>query len=565
MAHSLFEGKTVVVTGTFVTMKRNEAEKLLSEAGALLSGSVSKKTQLLIYGKDAGSKLSKAMSLGVATMTEQEMIDAFSQANVGSETLGDASKKLAKAAKEDEKKYAAVRKTIAEANQPYLERLGLTPGTLLLKYFQVFAQRPDIHITECKLGAPANNATLYSYHHQVPKDYLALCADVGTIQWSWVPKDRKSDDDSCYFGGFLKFRALDRLRWYPKPDWWDEDDTDAAYTALIEDFVSECNTHLAYKKNQRPTQAFLLCDNANDCTQHSLGMDTYEFFTKGAKEAFGWYWMDRHSEATDKLLESSLPKDTPTEEIVELLVKKGLSEDDAKAMIAWLGEDVVILLSAQETAAGKAQQALLARFPQANQTSTRSMDLEAIERLAKAVPPMSQGEWNEILGQHEAFLESGGRGGTWQTLNVSGLPLCMYLHAKGSEGKQAIFRLQNLSQIEDEEASAPFADFSGCYASGIKLNGATLEGSIFIDSILDDACFDGAMLTDADFSGARLHRASFRNANLSGADFEHTDCTGADFSGAKLDGASFKGAKLDGIIDDAATKGKKAKTTKKKK
>lgn len=68
---SIFTGKTVVLTGTLQYLKRNEAKALLERIGANVSGSVSKKTDLVIYGEASGSKLSKAKELGVATMDEE--------------------------------------------------------------------------------------------------------------------------------------------------------------------------------------------------------------------------------------------------------------------------------------------------------------------------------------------------------------------------------------------------------------------------------------------------------------------------------------------------------------
>ena len=68
---SIFTGKTVVLTGTLQYLKRNEAKALLERLGANVSGSVSKKTDLVIYGEASGSKLSKAKELGVATMDEE--------------------------------------------------------------------------------------------------------------------------------------------------------------------------------------------------------------------------------------------------------------------------------------------------------------------------------------------------------------------------------------------------------------------------------------------------------------------------------------------------------------
>lgn len=68
---SIFTGKTVVLTGTLQYLKRNEAKALLERLGGNVSGSVSKKTDLVIYGEASGSKLSKAKELGVATMDEE--------------------------------------------------------------------------------------------------------------------------------------------------------------------------------------------------------------------------------------------------------------------------------------------------------------------------------------------------------------------------------------------------------------------------------------------------------------------------------------------------------------
>ena len=72
-ADSWFAGKTVVLTGTLPTMGRNDAKKLLLAAGAKVTGSVSKKTDCVIAGADAGSKLDKAQSLGVEVIDEDEM------------------------------------------------------------------------------------------------------------------------------------------------------------------------------------------------------------------------------------------------------------------------------------------------------------------------------------------------------------------------------------------------------------------------------------------------------------------------------------------------------------
>jgi len=67
-------GKTFVLTGTFPSLSRDQAKDLLEKAGAKVAGSVSKKTDYVVAGTDAGSKLTKAEELGVTVIDEQAMI-----------------------------------------------------------------------------------------------------------------------------------------------------------------------------------------------------------------------------------------------------------------------------------------------------------------------------------------------------------------------------------------------------------------------------------------------------------------------------------------------------------
>lgn len=68
----IFSGKTFVLTGTLPTMKRSEASKIIEENGGKTSSSVSKKTSYVLAGEEAGSKLTKAQSLGIAIISEEE-------------------------------------------------------------------------------------------------------------------------------------------------------------------------------------------------------------------------------------------------------------------------------------------------------------------------------------------------------------------------------------------------------------------------------------------------------------------------------------------------------------
>ena len=67
-------GKTFVLTGTFPTLKREDAKAMLEAAGAKVAGSVSKKTDYVVAGAEAGSKLDKANELGVAVLDEAGML-----------------------------------------------------------------------------------------------------------------------------------------------------------------------------------------------------------------------------------------------------------------------------------------------------------------------------------------------------------------------------------------------------------------------------------------------------------------------------------------------------------
>lgn len=80
-SENLFKDKTVVLTGTLTQMGRNEAKALLQQLGAKVSGSVSSKTDFVIAGDAAGSKLAKAQELNIPVLTEEEFLEQVNLLN----------------------------------------------------------------------------------------------------------------------------------------------------------------------------------------------------------------------------------------------------------------------------------------------------------------------------------------------------------------------------------------------------------------------------------------------------------------------------------------------------
>ncbi|MGL4953255.1 MAG: NAD-dependent DNA ligase LigA [Culicoidibacterales bacterium] len=82
VGESYLQGKTTVLTGTLTQIKRTQAKKLLEQLGAKVTGSVSKKTDYVIAGTEAGSKLKKAQELGIPILTEADLIQVLKEAEL---------------------------------------------------------------------------------------------------------------------------------------------------------------------------------------------------------------------------------------------------------------------------------------------------------------------------------------------------------------------------------------------------------------------------------------------------------------------------------------------------
>ncbi|MBU8880294.1 NAD-dependent DNA ligase LigA [Bacillus sp. FJAT-29790] len=76
---SIFAGKTIVLTGKLEKLTRNDAKERIEALGGKIAGSVSKKTDIVIAGEDAGSKLAKAQELGISIWNEERLVEELNE------------------------------------------------------------------------------------------------------------------------------------------------------------------------------------------------------------------------------------------------------------------------------------------------------------------------------------------------------------------------------------------------------------------------------------------------------------------------------------------------------
>lgn len=174
---------------------------------------------------------------------------------------------------------------------------------------------------------------------------------------------------------------------------------------------------------------------------------------------------------------------------------------------------------------------------------------QAMQQLVLNANPITQAGFNKILEDHETFLLHGGAGGTWDTFYIKNLIFGVYLKPKPNQGTQAKLGFRNLLEVHLTNITLPYADCAAILCENKDWSGADLEGSLFIDSILNNCSFENADLYGADFSRAALKNCNFQGASLIKTDFENCDLSGANFTGAQIDSTThFKNANLEGAI-----------------
>ncbi len=265
---SVFAGKTVVLTGTFVTMKRSEAEKVMKEAGASVSGSVSKKTDILIHGDNAGSKLTKAQSLGVKLMTELEMVEALKAGGAGADELQGADTLLKKAAAEKAKNDTEMTAVAAE----------------LRLFVANLEKRPDIRVKVAKLGRKAAKEDVEYVRLLAPQlgDFYAEM-NGAHVEWEFTEPSG---------GGCLRIPPISQWTKFTDDDdncMGFEEDQEAM---LLDDITPEGNTWLVRDKEGKTGRSFdiIFASAAEGADGVFAASSIAEYIRKAMESGFVHYW-----------------------------------------------------------------------------------------------------------------------------------------------------------------------------------------------------------------------------------------------------------------------------------
>lgn len=150
------KGKTVCVTGVLAALKRDEAEAGLTALGAKVVGSVSKNTEILFVGAQAGSKLAKAQELGITIADEAQLL-----AVLGNKTISKAKLK-ARAADEEERRELEAQALAGKAAPPssLKDKTVVVTGTLSI-------EREEMEALLRKAGAKVSGSVSKNTHFLV--------------------------------------------------------------------------------------------------------------------------------------------------------------------------------------------------------------------------------------------------------------------------------------------------------------------------------------------------------------------------------------------------------------
>ena len=207
----------------------------------------------------------------------------------------------------------------------------------LAAYLRLLGQRPDLHLWRSEWGTPASVPEL-------PAHAALLSGMTLRFAWSVEPSDASPGFPGAGYGGQLFLSACHEAGWTGSDGRWLEG---ASSSLLVDMMVEEGLGLLVVDEGQEIAQAQLGFYDANDDRLIRIG-SLEDYLTLGARRAFAGYWQnDDNSEWPDlvaRLHASSVASGTAPEALTTALISRGASDAEAQALVAWLGDDVRILL-----------------------------------------------------------------------------------------------------------------------------------------------------------------------------------------------------------------------------
>lgn len=240
----------------------------------------------------------------------------------------------------NEQEYEA---QVGPVRRAHIERYGLPLGQLLQLYVRLFAKRRDVRVLDKKFAKPANAKVLRRWRSLTPAHVLALYESIGSGHLRWVFADAEGEHDRD--GGRLLLDGIRSLHWRARPSDW----TFATFEmeAAFEPLDSYGSATMSFEPGQARTDAEIVFFDKDAAQRISWGTAEH-YLTEGAKRAFVWTWQLGDSPETEhavaRLMSASVSADTPTDELETMLAKQRLTETQARALVRWLGDRVVLLL-----------------------------------------------------------------------------------------------------------------------------------------------------------------------------------------------------------------------------
>jgi BRCT domain type II-containing protein len=266
-------GKSVALTGTFVLMKRAEAQRLLREAGAAVGGGVTRSTELLVYGDDAGSKLDDAARLGVKTMSEAELVALLIAGGVADPLLAGAGEKLAQKAAERAEEATEMTKVVAE----------------LKAFVQALRARKDVHVRRAEIGRRAGKSKLEQLRGiRAPQEMIDLYAEMDGIhvEWSFIEPTG---------GGCIRVPAVSQWTRFTGDDSHYMNFGEDEEALLFDEITAEGNTWLVRskqgEKGSGPRRASIIFASAAEGSDGVIAANSLaEYLREAMKSGFVSYW-----------------------------------------------------------------------------------------------------------------------------------------------------------------------------------------------------------------------------------------------------------------------------------